>query len=448
MDHYWGEAYTLETGDLILSAFDNLVGIGLRIVVNNAMSFLTLNASDRYALRKLIKSAVKSARYSARLVREPAMLSKEKPYKKKYYVPQKIRLDEISPASTTDVLKDIDTALMNSGLDVSARALNTTHEVTRRYFTDSGGCKIEFEKPLINFDYLITVGKGEDTLQRFSQSSGSAGGELYRKWNLRKRALDDSKILSEILKKGVSPPRGVIDVVIAPEVTGIAVHESGGHPYEADRIFGREAAQAGESFVTPEMIGKKMGNEIVSVVDDPTLAHSAGFYLFDDEGVKARRKYLIKNGVINELLHNRETARAMNIQSNGSARVEDFSYEPIVRMSNTFMLPGKHSEQELIRGVKNGVYIKSFMEWNIDDLRLNQKYVGNEAYLIRNGRLGKLVKSPVLEISTPDFYSSIDALSRKVEFSAGTCGKGEPIQGVPVWMGGPAARLRRIKLGR
>ena len=104
-------------------------------------------------------------------------------------------------------------------------------------------------------------------------------------------------------------------------------------------------------------------------------------------------------------------------------------------------------EEELIEGVKKGVYIKSFTEWNIDDKRLNQKYVSSEAYLIENGRLTKPVRKAVLETTTMDFWSSLDAAATNVQYFAGSCGKGEPMQGVPVWMGGPSARLRGMRLG-
>ena len=87
------------------------------------------------------------------------------------------------------------------------------------------------------------------------------------------------------------------------------------------------------------------------------------------------------------------------------------------------------------------------MEWNIDDKRYQQKYVGNEAYLIKNGRIEDPIKTPALEITTPALYSSIDALGKNVELFAGNCGKGEPMQGIPVYMGGPAMRLRNLRIG-
>jgi TldD protein len=117
-------------------------------------------------------------------------------------------------------------------------------------------------------------------------------------------------------------------------------------------------------------------------------------------------------------------------------------------MANTYMRPGDHSLEELIEDVKRGVYIKSYMEWNIDDKRWNQRYVGVEAYLIENGRPGKMVFQPVIDLTTRGLFSSIDALGKELEFYAGYCGKGDPMQALPVWFGGPAARLRNIRLGR
>jgi len=240
--------------------------------------------------------------------------------------------------------------------------------------------------------------------------------------------------------------KGKYDVILAPELVGIIVHESCGHPLEADRILGREAAQAGESYAKIDSIGKKIGSEKVNIVDDPTVKGSYGFYLFDDEGVKARRKFLIKNGIINEFLLNRETALLLKTKSNGSARAMNFAREPIIRMSNTFMLPGDYSLDEMIEDAKKGIFVKSFTEWNIDDVRWNEKYVGFEAYGIENGEIKDFVRRPVIETTTEELYSKVDACSKDLQFVAGTCGKGEPMQGVPVWMGGPYIRIRGLRV--
>jgi len=236
-------------------------------------------------------------------------------------------------------------------------------------------------------------------------------------------------------------------MILGSEVTGIICHESCGHPQEADRILGREAAQAGESYIKPGMLGQRIGSEHVTVIDDPTLPNSYGFYQYDDEGVKAHPRTLIKEGIITELLHNRETAAELQVSSNAASRSSAYDREPIIRMANTYMKPEDHSLEELVEGVGYGVYMKSFMEWNIDDRRYNQRYVGLESYLIENGEISTPIRNPVLEITTPGLYGSVDAVGKELEFSAATCGKGDPMQGAPVWTGGPPIRVRKIRLG-
>ncbi|MEM4529129.1 MAG: TldD/PmbA family protein, partial [Candidatus Methanomethylicaceae archaeon] len=132
------------------------------------------------------------------------------------------------------------------------------------------------------------------------------------------------------------------------------------------------------------------------------------------------------------------------IESNGSARASSYSREPIIRMSNTFIEPGDYSFEELLEDIKHGIYIKSFMEWNIDDIRWNHRYVGLEAYAIENGELKHPIRDAVIEATTKVIFSSIDAIGNDLKFNAATCGKGQPDQGVPVWTGGPSIRMRNI----
>ncbi|NIS62928.1 MAG: TldD/PmbA family protein, partial [Proteobacteria bacterium] len=202
-----------------------------------------------------------------------------------------------------------------------------------------------------------------------------------------------------------------------------------------------------ETYLKADSLGLQVGSKVVNVVDDPTLPGSFGFYLYDEEGVKARKRVLIKEGVINEFLHNRETGHQFKLESNASSRSTAYNREPIVRMANTFLEPGDYSKDEMIEGVKHGVYMKNFMEWNIDDRRFHQRYVGLEAYRIENGKLMERVRNPILEITTVGLWSAIDAVGKDSEFQAAYCGKGDPMQAIPVWTGGPHARLRKIRLG-
>jgi len=344
-------------------------------------------------------------------------------------------------AETQRCLKEID-KLVN----VNHKYFSLTEDLTEKYYINTEGTNVTQIIPRVHFFYFLTILSGANSIQRNLQFGSTTGFEVLKKWKLESHLQNEIKALKENLEKGIACPKGELDVVFGPEVTGIATHESIGHPYEADRIFGRESAQAGESFVTQNMLNTKIGSEVVTAVDDPTLEGSYGYYSYDDEGIKASERVLMKNGIINEFLHDRATSKQIGIQSNGSARASNYSVEPMVRMSNTFVKPGKNSEEDLFKEIKKGVYIKSFMEWNIDDKRFHQKYTGDEAYLIENGEITKPVKHPAIEITTPKLWSSVDMVANNLQFFAATCGKGEPMQGIPVFTGGPSIRLRKIRM--
>ena len=341
---------------------------------------------------------------------------------------------------------EADKAILSTKVKTPGRYISLTDKLVKKYLITSDGTKIQSEIPYVNLHYFLTITEKNKSSQRQWQYGNTAGWEAVKKWNIPKILKDEALVMKNNLTKGKVPPKGVLDVIVGPQISGIMVHESVGHPYEADRIFGREAAQAGESFITEDMIGKRIGSEIITVIDDPTVESSFGFYLYDDEGIGTRKKILIKKGIINEFLHNRETAYKMGIKSNASARAENYSKEAIVRMSNSLLAPGDYTEEELIEDIKLGIFMKNFTEWNIDDKRFQQKYVGLDAYLIKNGKIMYPIIKPTLEITTPYLWNSIDAIGKNFEGHAAFCGKGEPMQAVPVWCGGASARLRNIRL--
>ncbi|MBT4334338.1 TldD/PmbA family protein [archaeon] len=433
-------SFMMKDGNLEASSFDQGAGLGIRFLINNNLGFLAANKLDKVSIKAGLDKALRLTKRSAR-IGDKIELSSEPISKKSYKVKQKKDVRDIGPDEKIKILTDLDKATT-----AQHKYFSLSDHLSKKYYINSEGSRISSEIPRINFFYLMTLIEGDQSIQRMNQYGSTTGYESIKNWKLENNIQNEMIALKKNMLEGIKAPTEKIDVICAPEVTGIATHESCGHPYEADRMLGRESAQAGESFVTADMIGHKIGFEGVSVVDDPTLLGTYGFYLYDDEGVKARKKVLMKDGIINEFLHNRDTAAQMGYKSNGSSRANNFSMEPIVRMSNTFITPGKQKEEELIKDVKKGIYLKSFMEWNIDDKRYQQKYVGSEAYLIEKGELTKPVKSPKLEITTPAFWSSIDGVGSNLKLFAATCGKGEPMQGIPVTTGGPSIRLRGIKL--
>ncbi len=436
-----GDSLLINNGNVEAVSFGSDEGLGVRYSINGGIGFFNTNMIEKKEINRLIEKSIRTTRKSSRLS-EKIEFSKEKTNKLKYEVKQKKRIGEIDIETKLKYVKGIESELMKSKASVLARTFYYLDSTTNKFYLNSEGTRIESKIPRIDLFYQFTAKENAKNLQRYWQYGVVGGFELIEKMKIEQKIKREADALHENLKNGVRSPVGNLDVIVAPEITGIMAHESVGHPYEADRILGRESAQAGESFLNPNMIGTKIGNSIVNVVDEPNIENSFGFYLYDDEGIKARRKYLIKNGMINELLHNRETAKTFGLQSNGSARATHYGVEPIVRMSNTYVLPGDWKEEEMIKETKYGIYIKNFMEWNIDDKRWNQKYKGNEAYLIENGEITKPIRQPSIEITTPNLWGSVNAIGKKIELHAATCGKGEPMQGIPVTMGGPSMKMK------
>lgn len=438
--------FVLKNGVPQVSGFDIVQGIGVRIVMNRTLGFASTNDISREKIREIVEKAAKLTAAASR-IGEKVRLSDEGAEVASYEVKQKVKLADLTPKDKLKVLFDAEKAIKATKVNASGRFFSMSDFYTEKYFVNSEGSRVLSRIPRTEIWYYLTVEASGRTAQRYWHYGGAGGFETVYNWKFPELMADEARAILVNLKKGVSPPKGKVDFVVGPQITAIMVHESVGHPHEADRVLGREAAQAGESFISAKMLGTRIGSPAVNIVDDPTIPGSFGYYLYDDEGVKARERWLIKKGIITELLHNRETATVFGGASNGSSRAVSYDREPMVRMANTVFKPGNYKkEEELIESVKTGVFIKNFMEWNIDDKRLNAKYVGSEAYVIRNGRLAEPVWRPTIEISTPKLWSSVDAAAKNMEYHSGTCGKAEPMQAIPVWFGGPSMRIRNVRL--
>ncbi len=393
-------------------------------IIDNGIGFYFSNIVNKEKIREGIEKAEKMAK----IQKEKILLSEEKFYEDRYEV--KGNFPEIN--EKLEFIKDLQIEKQIT--------FSYGDEIQEKIYMNSESARIYSKIPRIYLYYLLTVAD-----EQMHREFGNTGGwEFVKKWKVEEWLEHDLKFLKELIEKGEKPPsKG--DVILSPYITGLIAHESCGHPFEADRILGREAAQAGKSYASQDLLGKKFANDCINIADDPTIPNSYGFYKYDDEGVRARKRILIKDGIVNEFLHNRQTAYKMQCKSNASARAT-YGKEPIIRMANTFFMPGDYSLEELIEDVKEGVYMVTYMEWNIDDKRINQKYVGEEAYIIRNGEIDGIAYHPAIEITTFDFYKKVDGVGKNLQFYPATCGKGEPMQGIEVSTGGVDIRLRDVSI--
>ncbi len=439
-------------GDRVIGASTEAKeGVGIRVIVGGSLGFAATNNLSKEGIKKALNAAIVRAKNVSSLRKAPIVFSADYLGKVSYSVTLKKRLEDLSVEERLklgkELWKEVQSSVKEAKVPITMFEVSTSLE--EKLIMNSDGGQIHSLIPRVNVGLnVVLLSTNRGSLQRMIELGGSGGAELIDHWEVRDKIRDEVPKLENVLLKGVEPPKEPVDLVAGSEVVGLIVHESAGHPMEADRILGREAAQAGESFVKPEMIGSfRIGSDLVTVVEDPTIPGSSGYYLFDDEGVPARPRYLYKEGVINEPLHNRHTAKIFNTTSNGAARAMDYNSEPIIRMSNTYFRPGTSSFEELLEDIQLGVFMKSYMEWNIDDMRWNMRFVGLEAYMIRKGELAEPVKNPVLEVTTKGFYSRVTDVGKELRFYPGMCGKGEPGQGVPVWFGGPDLKISKIRLG-
>ncbi len=445
--HGTGRGFAYRNGAPVSGGIAPSVGIGVRILVNGNMGFASFDRLDKTVATDAITAAYKMAKGAHR--KERIDLGEPVSNQAKWSVDIKERISDVDIDTMMETADEMNRQM--SGLAQYTMMLNPFE--TAKYLVTSEGTQIEGFTSYISIFCLLTAKGKTGDAQRMLDMTQCGGWERIKDGKVIEGLADEAQRLQKAAdnaQKVAELMDQPIDMIVGPEVAGIIAHENVGHPSEGDRIMGREGAQAGESFWRDLDFGKsRVGSDAVTVCEDPTIPNTGGFYLYDDEGVKARKRVLIKNGVINEPLLNREFGTKFGFGSNAAARSVAYNREPIIRMANTYFEPGNHSFEELLEDVKLGVFMRTFAEWNIDDRRYQSKYSGVEAYLIRNGELtDTMVKRPVLETTSVGLLSSVDAVSKELRFDfPGTCGKSDPMQGVPVYAGGGDIRFRGIRLG-
>jgi TldD protein len=246
-------------------------------------------------------------------------------------------------------------------------------------------------------------------------------------------------------------PAGTYDLIIDASQIALQVHESIGHPTELDRVLGDEAAFAGMSFLgVDDLDTLRYGSDIVNVTADATIAGSLGSFGYDDEGVPAQRDFLIRDGILTGFQTSRESALAIGRESNGCMRADGWNRIPLIRMTTISLEPGEWGFDELIADTERGLYVETNNSWSIDDKRLNFQFACEIGWLIEDGKLTRMVKSPNYTGITPKFWAGCDAICSRAHWDVwgvANCGKGEPMQVAHVAHGAAPARFRDVHVG-
>ncbi|AEH25570.1 TldD/PmbA family protein [Pyrococcus yayanosii] len=405
---------------------DNLeVGIGARAFAG-AWGFSS--SSDLSKAEEVIKTAMKIAKVSGGdskiFIGDPVVDRAEMPVREPF--------TDIEIGDKVALVREVDGLLKGKG--ISARRVVYVDGLKEQIYLNSVGSEIQTVVPRIRLSFSVTA-KGNGGMQAYWKTfGGTVGWELvegidFPHWTffVKEKALE--------LLRARTPPSGEFDVIMDPELTGVFIHEALGHAAEADSVKNGESILEGK-------LGEKIAVDGLRVVDDPTLPGKFGSYVYDDEGIRARRVEIIRDGILVNYLNDRETAALLGLEPNGHGRAQSYAHQPLVRMSNTYLEPGDWSFEEMVSEVKRGLYMIGDKGGQVDTANGTFTFGAKEGYIIENGEIKAHVRDVALSGKILDVLRNIRAIGKdlRIEFP-GYCGKG---QWVSVDDGGPHVLTRAI----
>jgi TldD protein len=286
--------------------------------------------------------------------------------------------------------------------------------------------------------YVQVVAQKDGVLQTGYEPIGTTKGlELFEEKSPEKVAqVATNRALKMI--KAPAAPSGTMPVVLSSEAGGTMIHEAIGHGLEVDLALEGLSVYANKS-------GEKVASPLITVIDDPTLEGNYGFYVYDDEGVAAKKTVLIEKGILKTYLYNLEYALKQGIESNGHGRRQSYRSKPIPRMANTYIAPGQRSPIDIIGTVDKGLFVKKMGGGEVNTINGNFVFEASEAYLLEKGKIGEPVRGATLVGNGPKILKSIAMVGNDLNFGLGTCGKDGQL--VPVSDGQPTILIPKIVIG-
>lgn len=429
-------------------------GIGIRVIVNGAWGFAGTSVLDRDKIVEAAKRAVQIAKASSLAKKNDVVLSPAPKIITTWSNKIKINPFDVPLDKKVSLLLEA-AKIMSKVKDVKIAEGSMDFWETEKLFVNSEGSEI--------LQHIIESGGGiaayairEGDVQRRSYPNSFGGQYETRGYEV----IEEIDLLSNA-QRIAEEASALLDAPQCPSITttlildgsqvALQVHESIGHPIELDRILGMEASYAGTSFISVEDIGSlKYGSKIMNITADATLPGGLGSFGYDDEGVPAQRVEIIREGILQNLLTNRETAVVLGKTSNGTCRADGWKNIPLIRMTNINLEPVEGTLEDLIKDTEEGIFMSTNKSWSIDDKRLNFQFGLEIAWEIKNGRLTRILKNPNYTGITPEFWGSLDAVCGPSEWKiwgVPNCGKGQPGQLAHVGHGTSPARFRNVRVG-
>ncbi|RLA18701.1 MAG: metalloprotease TldD [Gammaproteobacteria bacterium] len=429
------ESWSLEDGIIKEGAHSIEQGVGLRVVSGDKSGFacseeITLPGLLEAAgnVRAIARSGKSAQNRLAKRAEIPALYPSIDPLKS---IPEKEKIA---------LLKKVDeeTRKLDQRVEQVMVSMIGAHDVI--LVANQDGSMHGDVRPLVRMSVSVIV---EDKGRREQGSSGGGGRTDYRFFLDEDRALEygrEAVRQALVNLEAIDAPAGNMTVVLGSGWPGILLHEAIGHGLEGD--FNRKGTSAFSG-----RVGEKIASELCTIVDDGTLSGRRGSLSVDDEGVVSQNTMLIEKGILKGYMQDKMNAQLMGVATTGNGRRESYAYQPLPRMTNTYMLPGQHEHDEIIASVKKGLYAHNFGGGQVDITSGKFVFSASEAYLIENGKITRPVKGATLIGNGPDVLTRVSMVGNNLELDGGvgTCGKDG--QSVPVGVGQPTIKIDGLTVG-
>lgn len=428
-------------------------GVGVRALIGSSWGFYATADLTRRSAEIAGERAAEIARSSAVVPGDPMEFADVDVVQDTYETPHVEDPFVVPISEKVDLLVDV-TRTMRGVDGIAIATGNLTFYDTNKWFVSSQGHRIH--QHLVEsgggFD-ATALGERESQRRSYPQSFGqyeTGGYEVIRRWDFPGNAGRIAEETAALMTAGEMEERET-DLILEGSQLALQIHESVGHAIELDRILGWEAAFAGTSHLQLPSLGTfRFGSDLMNITADATLPGALGTFGYDDEGTKAQKVDIVKDGIWLGVLSGRDSAAIAGLPPGGMVRGDGYNRLPMVRMTNVGLLPGDSSLDEIIADTKDGVYLSTNRSWSIDDKRLNFQFGTEIGWEVKNGKLGRMLKNPTYTGIGPVFWASLDRLAggdEWIHWGTPNCGKGQPMQVAHTGHSAAPGRFKNVRVG-
>ncbi len=434
IEHRQSESLMFDNGKLKTASYNEDRGFGLRAVAGEAVGYAHSGEMSVAALKRA-SDAVRAVQtgHSGTYAAAPSGTNL------KLYGDENPLLGP-SFEEKVKLLQEIDAYLRAKDPKVQQVSVSLAATYQQVEILRADGHFVRDVRPMVRFNVSVVVGDGT------KQESGSygAGGRrgfgefiVSDAWHF---AADEALRQALVNLSAIPAPAGTFDIVLSSGWPGVMLHEAVGHGLEGDFNRKKTSAFAG-------LMGEMVASKGVTVVDNGTINERRGSLTIDDEGTPTNNTVLIEDGRLVGYMQDRQNARLMGVAPTGNGRRESYAHAPMPRMTNTYMLSGDKTPEEIIASVKKGIYAVSFGGGQVDITSGKFVFGCTEAYMIENGKVGAPIKGAMLIGNGPESMRRISMVGNdmKLDTGIGMCGKGG--QSVPVGVGQPHLRMDQVTVG-